>query len=701
MVVIYAEKNSLAKVLATALNAGKRKCLDKDKNVGYYEFKFKGEDAVICHGVGHLASLVPAKNYDTKYEKWDIDIFPCVPEQFRQAPKSNTVNCLKLVKFFFDKADWIINATDADREGELIFSYVYNVCRCNAPFKRVWLEDLTDEKINYAFNNLKSIDEPLSKMHHGTAKLLSLAGQARDIADWLIGINLTVASTIKYGNGNLVSLGRVQTPTLALVVKRELEIRNHIKKPYWKLTAEFSSSTSKFEAEYINGNFESESEADRIYKDCIGRKGVVREVIQTKKTVSVPLLYNTTQLQIAASKLLNWDAEKTTKIMQQLYEKKLMSYPRTSTEHLTDAMKPEVAETIKKLLMLSEYRKYSLDKWADFSKRHFDDGKVGSHTAIIPTVSVPNNLSDLSEDERLLYDLIAKSLIRIIYPKCIVMETKVKIAVSDNFFKATGNVILSNGWCELNDSQTQKKELPELKENDELSGEYKISKGVTEPPKRYTEAELLNVMETAGQKIDDEEIRTMMKLQKKGLGTDATRVPIIKMLYDKGYMTKKGKTIYPTEKGIYIINTIPLEQLKSANITGELEKTLNDIALGEYDYDKFIKNIKQLVSDWYKIIANSDSQKFEDAASEIICPLCKNKMKLHDWGIGCSGYKNGCKMSLNRTISGKKLTDAQLIMLIEKKKTNLIKGFISKNEKKFDAYLILNKENKIQFEFKK
>lgn len=231
MLVIYAEKSSLAKAIANALGAGDRISYPEEPKIGYYEFEFNGEKAVICHGIGHLANLVPAKSYDEKYSKWDLSVFPCIPTEFKKAPKASTIKCIRLVKSFFDKANWIINAADPDREGELIFTYVYEVCKCSKPYKRVWIEDLTNQKIRYAFSNLKNPD-----------KNLQLAGRARDISDWLIGTNLTVAATKKYGSyNNLLTVGRVQTPTLNLVVEREKAIKNHVKEPYWKLISVFSS----------------------------------------------------------------------------------------------------------------------------------------------------------------------------------------------------------------------------------------------------------------------------------------------------------------------------------------------------------------------------------------------------------------------------------------------------------------------------
>ena len=697
MVVIYAEKSSLAKEIAHALGAGKRIALKDEPTVGYYEFVFKGEKAVLCHGVGHLAQLVPAKSYDEKFSKWDLDVFPCIPETFRAAPKAQTVKCLKLVKSFFDKADCIINATDPDREGELIFTYVCDVCKCNKPYKRVWIEDLTDNKIKYAFNNLKNPDEQLSAQVKGNAHDLQLAGRARDISDWLLGTNLTVAATKKFGGyDNLLTIGRVQTPTLNLVVEREKAIKNHVKTPYWKLSAMFSVSNSEFNADYEKGNFTVESEANTALSECNGKSGIVTSIVTKHKTESAPLLFNTTQLQIMASKKFSWDSDKTTKIMQSLYEKKLMSYPRTSTEHLTDAMKPEVTLTIQKLLKIPEYSKYSIETWENFTKRHFDDSKVGSHTAIIPTLNVPDNLNDLSDDEKLLYNLLALSVIRMIYPKAEFDDTTAIITVDGKHtFKASGRVIAKDGWYTVDARPTNDNALPILNENQELSGKYALKKGETEPPKRYTEAELLSAMEMAGQKIDDEEVRTLMKLQKKGLGTDATRAPILKSLFSKNYIALKGKSIYPTELGIFLIDNLPVDDLKSAEMTGELEKRLNDIAMGTADYDEYIQSIKKTASEWFGIIKKANNKQFvSETEKQLICPICSKKLHKHDWGYGCTGYKEGCKFRVGSTIAGKKITENQVILLCKNGRTNIIKGFKSKAGNDFDAYLVVDKQKK-------
>lgn len=703
-VVIYAEKSSLAKEIAHALGAGKRIPLKSEPTVGYYELSFNGEPAIICHGVGHLAQLVPAKSYDVKFEKWDLSEYPCIPDTLRVAPKAATIKCLQLIKSFFDKADWLINATDPDREGELIFTYVCEVCKCDKPFKRVWIEDLTEKTIKNAFANLKEPTQQLARTVKGNAEDLRLAARARDITDWLIGINLSVAATKKYGNSDvknkLLTVGRVQTATINMVVEREKAIINFTKSPFWKLSAFFSSLKDKFEAVYEQGNFTDEAAAKTALSECEGKNGIVTSIETKHKTKTAPLLYNTTQLQIASNEKFGWSADKTSDIMQKLYEAKLITYPRTSSEYLTEAMMPQVRRTLEKLLKMPEYSRFSIETWSEFSKRHFDDSKVGSHTAVIITEDVPTSLKDLSEDEIKLYDLIARSVIKIIYPKAEYDDTTALITVGKHIFKANGKCITNEGWY-IVDGKPDVTELPKLSEGQELQGEYKVTKGETEPPKRYTEAELLAAMELAGQKLEDEEARTLMKLQKKGLGTDATRGPILKSLFEKEYLAKKGKSIYPTELGVYLIEQLPIKELKSAAYTGELEKQLNNIAIGKSNFDKYIGFIKQKTAEWYRTIAESEDRKFTSSSEQqLICPFCGKSIIKLDWGYSCTGYKDGCKFHVNKNIAGKTVSENQVIMLCKKGKTTLIKGFKSKSGSTFDAYLAVDKDKQgVCFQF--
>lgn len=389
--------------------------------------------------------------------------------------------------------------------------------------------------------------------------------------------------------------------------------------------------------------------------------------------------------------------------MQELYEHKFMSYPRTSSEHLTVAMQPEVTATLRKLFQLPEYTKYAIpeEQWQAYSKRHFDDSKVDSHPAIIPTMNVPKDLSELSNDEKQLYDLLVKSLIRIVYPKAELEDTTIILDVNDNKFKATGSIITNNGWYAVDAMPDKKETLPPINEGESYSGKYSLKQGFTEPPKRYTEPDLITAMETAGKNIEDEEARSLMKLENKGLGTAATRAAIVNALFARNYLAKKGKTIYPTEKGIFIVDNLPVDELKSAELTGLWEKRLHEISVGNEDYNSFVSDIEQTVRDWYQKITDSMSTKYSDKTDNQVCPFCGARVIKGKFGYFCSAKKDtGCKFSVPSEICGKSISDAQALRLIEKGKTTLIKGLKSKSGKEFDAYLVVDKkQGKIVFEF--
>ena len=669
MIVIYAEKASLAKAIAAALKAGK-----------------------------HLCGLVDAKVYGEQYAVWNTDNFPCIPDSYQIAAKTDTKTCFEFVKGFFDKADLIINATDPDREGELIFAYIYEAMHCTKKWKRVWIEDLTPQKIQYAFAHLKDSREVIS---------IQQAGRARSIADWLCGINLTIAATGKYcaNPKDMFRIGRVQTPVLAMVVERDKKINGHIRTPFWRLLAEFQTDNGSFTAEYEKGILDNEQQAKSLLSKCVGNGTVTAKNVK-KRTVGQPLLFNATQLQATAGKLFGWDLKKTVKVMQDLYEHKYMSYPRTSSEHLTVAMQSEVTATLRKLFLLPEYSQYALpeNEWQAYSKRHFDDSMVDSHPAIVPTMNVPKSLSEIpSEDERQLYDLLVKSLIRIVYPKAEIEDTTVLLDCGGSTFKSTGSVITNNGWYAVEAFPDKKAALPSVSEGESYSGRYELKQGFTEPPKPYTEADLITAMETAGKHLEDEEARALMKAENKGLGTPATRAGIINALFHNSYLAKNGKSIMPTAKGIFLIERLPIEELKSPEMTGQWEKRLHDIAAGKEDYQAFVSAMEQTVCEWYSaIISSADTEKYVSDEDNLSCPFCGAKVIKGKFGYFCSAKKDtGCSFSVGNEICGKAISDAQAIRLIEKGKTTLIKGFKKKDGSgEFDAYLVVDKTAKIiKFEF--
>lgn len=705
MITIFVEKYSPAKSIAKALGAGKRISLKKNPAVGYWQFSFKGEEAYIIYGRGHITRLYTPKEYEKKFDKWDIDVYPCMPKKFKVVQDENTIDYFQLAKKLFDKCDWIINATDSDREGELIFSNVYELLGKGKPWKRAWLpNDLTSAKIIKAFDNLKSPED---------MKPLDLAAKSRSIIDWLYGMNYTVALTKKFSNDTLGVLpyGRVQTPTLSLIVEREKLISLHKKVPIWNLTAEFTHSCGKYKGECIEGIFKEKNEAEKAFNLANIGKAFIEKIETKTKKIPKPLLYNTTKLESACNKKFGWSVEKTDSLLQKLYsDYHYLSYPRTDSEYITEEMKPEIKEILKNLFNTSEFSKYALPEkqWQPFTKRHFDNSKVSeAHTAIIPTLTVPK-LSSLTEDERKLYVFVCKTLISIVYEDIEIEETTVITNSNGVKFKSSGKISVNpeTSWQKVSGATYQNDIPKNINIKDNVLAKYNLNQSETKPPARFTEGTLLAMMETAGKLIKDENIRTLMRVEKKGLGTAATRGGIIKALIARGLIEKKGKSIYPTKKGIYLIDNLPIPELKSAELTGMMEKELNDISKANSVSEaqqlsiSFYNNVLNNLMTCYEKIKNSKAVSKAPTTEKLTCPLCGKTVRLFEWGAGCSGYKEGCKFSIPRKIVNKKLTDNQIEKLVSKGSTGIIKGFKSKKKIPFDCKLKYDKTtNKVNFDF--
>lgn len=706
MIVIYAEKYSLGRTIAEALGAYKKTVNPKEPSIAHWDLNLNGEQAILCHGAGHLCGLAPAEDYDERYKFWSFDNYPIIPEYFITRVKDNNYSRLAYdyVKQFFDKADLIINATDADREGELIFAYLYEVLHCTVPYKRVWITDLTPFKIRKAFAELR----PAKDM-----KPLENAGRIRSATDWLVGINTSVAATLKFGGtDNVFACGRVKMPTLAMIVKREREIRNYVKKPFYKIVANIEATDgAKFTAEAAD-KYDTETAAKAVIDEIKlnTAKAIKVEVLQ--KQTAAPLLYNTTHLLADLSKCTDLTIDMLTKLVQSLYENRLITYPRTSSEHLTDAMKDETVKIIKLLFEMPEFAKYAIpvDNFAPCTRRHYDDSKVDSHTAITPTALVPNDLSGMSENERKAYTLLALSIIRTVYPKAVTENVKAVFQIDNQLFTATGTNIINPGWFAV-DATPEVTGLPEIvKDNDYKVIGFDVKEGQNEPPKYYTDATLLTAMELAGNNITDEQTRSYIKLTKRGLGTAATRQGIIKELYDKGYIARRTrkngnavKSIMPTEKGMYIINTLEkiVPDMLSVDMTGDMEMELDKIARGESDGNNFLNEYKKLVIKWVEQIKNSGTSAM--TGNTLICPLCGKPVIKKKVGWCCTGYSkddpDSCKFYIANEICGKKISDVIAKELILKRATSIIKGFTSQSGKSFDAKLIIKDDNTIGFEF--
>ena len=581
---IIAEKPSVGRDIAKVL-----KC--KSKGDGY----LYSDEYIISWAVGHLVSLADPQDYDPSLKKWSLGSLPIIPASFQLKPIQSSKKQLDVLKKLMasKEVDSLICATDSGREGELIFRYIYDYAKCRKPFRRLWISSMTDKAITEGFDKLK----PGSEYDN-----LYRSAKCRSEADWLVGINASRAYTLRHNV--LYSIGRVQTPTLAIIVARQKEIDAFVPKDYWEIFVDFDI----YKAIWVDKDkkeskiFEKEK-AQAIIDKIKGKNGRVDSIEKEDKKQLPWLLYDLTELQRDCNRKFGYTAKKTLSIAQDLYEKrKLITYPRTDSRYLTDDMKPKIRAVLQRL-DFGEYKDYAqrlLDmEELPFSKRIFDNGKVSDHHAIIPTESKVN-VNALSQDELNVYGLIARRFISVFYPPYLYSVTRIITIIEEENFLTKGTTVNQLGFMELYKNDKDKEEgeedavLPEL----ETGQEYPLSKSQlkqkkTQPPKTYTEATLLSAMENAGRFVEDETLKEQMK--DSGLGTPATRAAIIERLLQVGYLERKGRTLIPTEKGIRLISIVP-EQVKSPETTGKWEKGLSSIAKGKMDAGRFMGSIVRYVN---------------------------------------------------------------------------------------------------------
>lgn len=645
-VLVLAEKPSVARDIAKVLKCSKKGdgCLI-------------GDDYIITWAIGHLITLLEPEDYDGKLKKWRMDTLPIIPQKMGLKPIDNTKKQFQIVSSLLNsnEVDSIICATDSGREGELIFRYIYETSKCTKSFKRLWISSMTDSAISEGFKKLKPGEEYDS---------LYESAKCRSEADWLVGMNASRAFTIKFNT--LLSIGRVQTPTLAMIVERQKEINAFQAAEYYEIAADFEDFKGLWiDKESKDTKILDKNKADEIADKVKNKIGKVFDIENEDKKMPAPLLYDLTELQRDANKKLGFTAKKTLSVAQELYEKrKLITYPRTDSRYLSNDMIPKLKGILYKIKGgdYDSYINYVLGlKELPISKRIVDDTKITDHHAIIPTDIKPD-ISKLTLDEAKIYDLIVKRFISVFYPNYIYKTTRILCEVEMEYFQTKGKVILQLGWMELykNDEKKEKndeeQELPPLKVEDKVKiiG-TDVQKKKTKPPSAYTEAALLSAMENAGRFVEDEEIKEQLK--DGGLGTPATRAAIIERLIQVGYITRKGKGVVPTEKGMKLIEIVPFE-LKSPETTGKWEKGLTSISKGKLQSTRFMESItryvRYIVSEAIKAkfdVVFEDKSKdnaFKGFQNSIgICPICKTGHVLeHEKGFYCSNWKAGCKFSL-------------------------------------------------------
>lgn len=697
MKLCIAEKPSVAKDIAEIIGA-------KQRNDGYYE----GNGYWVTWTFGHLCTLKEPHDYRENWKYWKLEDLPIVPPNFgiKVIEDNGVKKQFACIEKLVAQAEEVINCGDAGQEGELIQRWVLHKAKCQVPIKRLWISSLTEEAIKEGFE----------KLHEGTKyDLLYQAGAARAIGDWMLGINATRLFTKKFGQGKAtLSVGRVQTPTLAMIVQRQKEIDSFIVEEYWELKTIYRETEFMCQIDRLK----SVDKAEKGLEYLKDKPFEITSFEQKEGKEGNPRLYDLTSLQVDGNKKYSFSADDTLRHIQSLYEKKLVTYPRVDTTYLSEDLHPKIPNILRGLKYYSRFTESLLQQPIPKSKQVFDDKKVTDHHAIIPTGIVP---SGITPAEQQVYDLICKRFISVFYPECKVSNTTVIGKVDQLEFKATGKQVLEPGWREVYADESKKKAekeeekiMPTFVEGESGPHEPFIHQGKTSPPKPYTEATLLRAMETAGKQVDDDEMRELMK--DNGIGRPSTRANIIETLFRRKYIEKKRKNILATHTGVQLIDTIQNELLKSAELTGVWEKKLRLIEKGEYESDVFKKELIEMVRELTdEVIFNTRTIiSFEPAKKEkpktekkpkapmpkleeLDCPKCKStKLMRGKTAVGCSNFKE-CGFKLPFELLGKKLTDKQLVDLVQKKKTTKIKGLQKADgSEPFEASLVLTTDWNIE-----
>ena len=686
MKVCIAEKPSVAREIAEVLGATK-------KMNGYIE----GNGYQVTWTFGHLCTLKEPNDYSENWKRWSLASLPMIPPRFGIKLISNPTyeQQFKTIEELMQNAEMVINCGDAGQEGELIQRWVMQKAGCKCPVYRLWISSLTEEAIREGFQHLKEQSD-FTKLYE--------AGLSRAIGDWLLGMNATRLYTLRYGqNRQVLSIGRVQTPTLALIVNRQAEIDNFKPEPYWELKTVYRNTTFSV----TKGKFTKKEEGEAFLEIVRQKEFTVTDISEKKGKEYAPRLFDLTSLQVECNKKFAFTADDTLKLIQSLYEKKVTTYPRVDTTFLSDDIYPKVPNTLNGLVDYIDLTASLLKAKIRKDKRVFDNSKVTDHHAIIPTGVPARNLTD---NERKVYDLVVRRFIAAFYPDCEISTTTVLGKVDKVDFKVTGKQILKPGWrvvfgAEQKDSDAEPSDeegvLPDFVKGE--SGPHKPTLGEkwTQPPKPYPEATLLRAMETAGKLVDNDELRDALK--ENGIGRPSTRAAIIETLFKRNYIRKERKNLFPTATGVELIDTIQEELLKSAELTGLWEKKLRQIERGTYEARTFLEELKLMV---HQVVINVLSDQtgrtitIEQAAPEKpqaekepkgkktrkprakkektagqpesttvpakpVCPICKKGSILRGkTAYGCSEYKDGCTFRMDYATYGEGLSDEELVKVI-------------------------------------
>lgn len=715
MKLIIAEKPDQGSTLAAQFKTKKQQ--------GYIEImpnELFPDGAYVTWAVGHLCQLVSPETYHSKWKKWSMETLPMIPEKFQYEVTRQKAKQFNVVKTLLRKpdVDEIIHAGDAGREGELIVRNIVNLCNVNKPMKRLWISSLTPKAIYEGFQNLMG-EEKTRPLYH--------EAYTRACADWVVGMNASRAYSIllkQRGVSDVFSAGRVQTPTLALIVKREMEIEQFKSEPFWEVFADFKMDGKEYQGKWQQNNdprIKSKELADKIAAFCKGKEAEIAEMATERKEFQPPLLFNLSSLQATVNKIYKYSPKQTLDIVQSLYQKGIVSYPRSDSNYVTEGEAETFPDILQKLSGFSEYESlFPLPQPSIMNNKRFvNEKKVTDHYAIIPTEQVTDP-KRLSAEERNIYDLVVRRLIAAHYEKAIFDYTTIKTLVDKRAeFISKGKQQIQEGWRKVifqNEKDDDDILLPAVSKGDSGKvAKIKVKEGKTQPPKRYTEGQLITLMKTAGKHLDNEELEKVL-MKTEGLGTEATRAGIITMLKDRKYIDVKKNQVFATDKGKVLITAIGEKILASPEMTAKWEQRLREIGEGKASAGVFMEAVKKMSA---KIISDavesSESWDFQGLDTESIqrsgpkkrssasvgsCKLCGSKIVDKGEFYGCVNYqKTKCNFTISKKILNKKISQANIKKLLSSGETDLISGF-KKGEKTFDAILSWSdSEKKISFTF--
>jgi DNA topoisomerase-3 len=690
-ILVVAEKPSVAMSISKILGANSKKD-------GYTD----GNGYIVSWCIGHLVGLSEPEEYGERYAEkpWKTEDLPILPETWKFSVNSGTKKQFDVLKKLMNDKNIteIVCATDAGREGECIFRYVYNAAKCRKKVKRLWISSLEESAIKSGFGSLKD-GKDFDRLYE--------SGLCRAKADWLVGMNGTRLFSAVYRN--FLSIGRVQTPTLAMIAERDFKVKNFVKEKYF--TAEIDCGDFIASSERID----SLAVAEKVKNDCDGQTAKAANLKKEMKNINPPKLFDLTSLQREANRLFSFSAQRTLDITQSLYEKKLVTDPRTDSQFLTEDMEQTALKTVRIAIgKIPLYKHFTLPD-PDL-KNAVNNKKVSDHHAIIPTAELENyDLDTLSDDERKILFMIANKLICAAGKTHKYEASVVEIQCGCHLFKASGKTVAELGWKEAEQLFRNEQKVKNDGEKEEKSQSLPadlavgnvfencactVAEHFTSPPKYYTEDTLLSAMETAGNADYTED----SDVEKKGIGTPATRANIIETLIKRGYAERKKKLILATEKGINLIQIVPAE-IKSAKLTADWETRLRKIEKGEVNSDDFMREISEFVN---KFVAENSvsAQEYADSFCpekevNIIgkCPKCGKKVTETPKAYSCSGGRGGCGFVVWKIIASKTIPEKQVRKLLYKKKSDKIKGFKSKTGKEFEAFLVIKDDFKVGFEF--